>query len=97
MRTARATRAQRLAGILTVFLAVVLGHPALGEDFDFCSYFGQLPNASISDQNLETVLEDPGVIKILHGFAQARHSTGTFIKLSRAQIFLVMPRTLRFF
>jgi len=57
---------------------------AIMPDIDFCTYFDQLPTTPVLDQASATVLEDPGTIKVVHGFARARLDTGKFIKLEQA-------------
>jgi hypothetical protein len=53
-------------------------------NFDFCTYFDELPTAPLLEEGSATVLEDPGIIKVVHGFGRAALDTGDFIKLEQS-------------
>jgi hypothetical protein len=65
------------------------------KDIDFCTYFDQLPFTAPSNEGFQTVLEDPGVVKIVHGFATVSLDTGSFVRVAQVLTSLHMRATRR--
>lgn len=87
------TRNMSLRWVVLTFLALlIMSLPVfwLGCGFTagmaqkVCQDFENLPLTEVSSQNVTPVFEDPGIIKVMHGFGSAKGNSGNYIKVEQS-------------